>query len=232
MHKNIENQNLDRQKKENSIAAHRSIVAREGYPIIIIPLLLCIFTIPLLSFWFSLPLLIFSCFSAWFFRNPEREIPSDPDIFVSPADGKVLIVEKVREDRYLFREMQKISIFMSLIDVHINRIPKNGLIVNTIYHPGRFFSAYTDKAGMHNEQHATVIKDKNGYMYMFVQIAGFIARRIVNYAEAGMEVKTGQRVGLIRFGSRLDVYLPLEVEVFVSAGQKVRAGESILGRLA
>ena len=188
-------------------------------------------TLPFGRWWLTLPIGLVAAFSAWFFRNPEREIPEGDDIYVSPADGKVLRVGEVQEDRYLFRPMKKIEIFMSPLNVHVNRIPRSGVVVDAIYAKGKFFNASLDKASSDNEQNAVVVRDLSGREYMFVQIAGFIARRIVSYVRAGKEVEKGQRMGLIKFGSRLDVYLPAEAEVLVFAGQKVKAGESVLGRL-
>lgn len=207
------------------------IFAKEGHALIFIPLVLFMVTLPFGRWWLTLPLMFFTGFSAWFFRNPERRIPDEKDVYVSPADGKVLQVSGVREERYLHREMKKVAIFMSPLDVHVNRVPRTGVVVDTIYHPGRFISANLDKASLDNEQCATIVRDEKGRVYMFVQIAGFIARRIVNYTRAGKDLEKGQRMGLIRFGSRLDVYLPPEAEVTVSVGQRVRAGETILGRL-
>lgn len=208
-----------------------TVFAKEGHPWILIPLVLFMVTLPLGKGWLTVPLGLFTGFSAYFFRNPERRIPSDPAAYLSPADGRVLSVGRVREDRYLHQEMQKISIFMSPLDVHINRVPRSGTVVEVIYHPGKFVSANLDKASLDNEQAATIVQDRSGRIYMFVQIAGFIARRIVNYARAGKEIEAGQRVGLIRFGSRVDLYLPLAAEVWARPGQQVRAGESIVGRL-
>jgi phosphatidylserine decarboxylase len=207
------------------------VFAKEGHPLIFIPLLLFMVTLPFGRWWLTVPLLLFTGFAAYFFRNPERKAPQDEAVYVSPADGKVLEVQRVKEDRYLHREMQKIGIFMSPLDVHVNRIPRSGVVVDTIYHPGKFISANRDKASLDNEQCAIIVKDRKGRIYTFVQVAGYIARRIVCYARAGKEVETGQRMGLIRFGSRLDVYLPLEAETLARVGQKVRAGETILGRL-
>ena len=208
-----------------------TVFAKEGHLFIVVPLALFMVTLPLGKWWLTFPLGLFTLFSAYFFRNPERVIPEDSAAYLSPADGRVLKVERVKEDRYLFREMQKISIFMSPLNVHVNRVPRSGTVVDVIYHPGRFVSANLDKASLENEQAATIVKDLEGRIYMFVQIAGFIARRIVNYARAGKEIEAGQRVGLIRFGSRLDVYLPVEAEVLARPGELTRAGETILGRL-
>lgn len=207
------------------------IFAKEGRPWVFSSVILFMVTLPLGRWWLTLPLGLVAAFSAWFFRNPEREVPEGDDIYVSPADGKVLRVGEVQEDRYLFKPMKKIEIFMSPLDVHVNRIPRSGVVVDAIYTKGKFFNASLDKASSDNEQNAVVVRDLSGRDYMFVQIAGFIARRIVSYVRAGKEVEKGQRMGLIKFGSRLDVYLPAAAEVLVSAGQKVKAGESVLGRL-
>jgi len=207
------------------------IFAKEGHPWVFSSVILFMVTLPFGRWWLTLPIGLVAAFSAWFFRNPEREIPEGDDIYVSPADGKVLRVGEVQEDRYLFRPMKKIEIFMSPLNVHVNRIPRSGVVVDAIYAKGKFFNASLDKASSDNEQNAVVVRDLSGREYMFVQIAGFIARRIVSYVRAGKEVEKGQRMGLIKFGSRLDVYLPAEAEVLVFAGQKVKAGESVLGRL-
>ncbi len=208
-----------------------SVFAKEGHVYILVPVVLFVITLPLGCLWLSLPLGLMSLFSMWFFRNPEREIPQEQGIYVSPADGTVIFTGMVSEDRYLFRDMQKVCIFMSPFNVHVNRVPRSGVVKEVIYNPGKFFSANTDKASLDNEQAAIVVEDEKGRIYMFVQIAGFIARRIVCYARAGKEIEKGQRVGLIRFGSRLDIYMPPETVVLVRPGQRVSAGESIVGRL-
>lgn len=205
--------------------------AKEGHRYVFGSAILFMATLPLGRWWLSLPLGFFAALSAWFFRNPERETPPDPDAYISPADGQVLKVSEVKEDRYLFREMKKVEIFMSPLDVHVNRVPRTGHVVDAVYNKGKFFNASLDKASADNEQNAVIVADESGREYMFVQISGFIARRIISYVRAGKEVEKGQRMGLIMFGSRLDVYLPPEAAVTVAPGDRVRAGESILGRL-
>lgn len=207
------------------------IFAKEGHGYIYASVALFMVTLPLGRWWLTFPLGLFALFSAWFFRNPERKLPPDDDVYVSPADGRVLKVHEVDEDRYLFRRMKKIEIFMSPLDVHVNRVPRSGTVVDAVYSKGKFFNASLDKASADNEQNAVIVRDRQGRDYMFVQIAGFIARRIVSYVRAGKEVEIGQRMGLIKFGSRLDVYLPLEAVVIVQPRDRVKAGESILGRL-
>jgi phosphatidylserine decarboxylase len=208
------------------------IFAKEGHGWVYGAWIAFMVTLPLGRWWLTGPTFLFSLFSMWFFRNPERTTPKGGDIYVSPADGKVLrIDDKFGEDRYLHQPMKRICIFMSPFNVHVNRVPRDGTVVDVIYNHGKYFSANKDKASMDNEQNAVIVKDGKGRVYMFVQIAGFIARRIVCYARAGKDISIGQRVGLIKFGSRLDVYLPLEAEITVKTGQKVTAGETIVGRL-
>jgi len=208
------------------------IFAKEGHLWVYGSWIFFMITLPFGKWWLSAPALLFSLFSMWFFRNPEREPPKEYGIYVSPADGKVLKVDaEFEESRYIHRKMKRVCIFMSPLDVHINRVPRSGVVVDVIYNHGKFISANREKASLDNEQNAIIVNDEKGRLYMFVQIAGFIARRIVCYARAGKEVIIGQRVGLIKFGSRLDVYLPLEAEITVQPGQRVKAGETIIGRL-
>jgi phosphatidylserine decarboxylase len=207
------------------------LFAKEGHRYLYASVILFMATLPLGRWWLSGPLGLFAAFSAWFFRNPERVIPAGEDIYVSPADGRVLRVSTVREDRYLYREMKKIEIFMSPFNVHVNRVPRSGVVVDAIYTRGKFFNAGLDKASADNEQNAVIVKDREGREYMFVQIAGLVARRIVSYVRAGKEVEIGQRMGLIQFGSRLDVYLPPSATVLAAEGDRVTAGESIIGRI-
>ncbi|MBI5232814.1 MAG: phosphatidylserine decarboxylase family protein [Deltaproteobacteria bacterium] len=167
-------------------------------------------------------------FVVWFFRDPERELPSDPDSIVSPADGRVIKVERIKEERFLGTEALKISIFMNVFNVHVNRAPADGTIERIVYNPGRFFSADMDKASLENEQNALVIRSNNGFAYATNQIAGLIARRIVCKVTEGMTLKKGQRYGMIMFGSRLDVFLPSHVKEKVGIGDRVRAGSSVI----
>ncbi|MEW6682821.1 MAG: phosphatidylserine decarboxylase family protein [Nitrospirota bacterium] len=168
-------------------------------------------------------------FTLWFFRNPRRLVPDDPRAIVSPADGKVLAVERLFEPRVLKEDVQRVSIFMGLTDVHVNRIPCDGRIVGRYYYPGKFFAAFNEKASLDNEQQALVLETAQGQRVMFVQIAGFIARRIVTWVREGASVERGRRYGLIRFGSRMDVYLPLTVRVAVKPGERVSGASTVLG---
>lgn len=170
-----------------------------------------------------------AAFTLWFFRNPRRAVPNDPRAIVSPADGKVLSVDRMFEPRVLKDDAQRVSIFMGLTDVHVNRIPCDGRIVGRYYYPGKFFSAFKEKASLENEQQALVLETAQGQRVMFVQIAGLIARRIVTWVREGDLVERGRRYGLIRFGSRMDVYLPLTVRVTVKPGDRVAGARSVLG---
>jgi len=175
------------------------------------------------------PFLGLAAFVVWFFRNPRRTIPADQDAIVSPADGRVLSVEKVFESRVLKEDVRRISIFMGLTDVHVNRIPCGGRIAGIFYHPGKFFGAFKEKASLDNEQQAVLLETPEGRQILFVQIAGFVARRIVTWVREGDRVQRGERYGLIRFGSRMDVYIPLGSRVMVKPGDRVKGGSSVLG---
>ena len=205
-------------------------VAREGLPFIWIPFALALGAIPA-SVWLALIFAAAGMFSAWFFRDPKRRPPGGEGEVLSPADGTVVFVGKVAENQFLSAECLKISIFMSIFNVHVNRAPVSGRVEKVDYHEGRFLVASLDKASTENERNTIIIDSPGRARIMFVQIAGLIARRIACWIEPGDEVVRGQRVGLIRFGSRLDVYLPLETELEVVLQDKVRAGETVLGRL-
>ncbi len=206
-------------------------VAKEGYPFIgfaaFATIFLALLDLPLMAA-FSF---IATTFILCFFRDPERFVPARQDALVSPADGKVIIVEKVMENPFTLAEAHKISIFMNVFNVHVNRTPCGGKVEKLVYKPGKFYSADSTKGGLENEYCASVITTPQGKTVAFVQIAGLIARRIVCWLEPGDEIKRGSRIGIIRFGSRVDLYLPLETEVLVKEGDKVRAGESVLGYL-
>jgi len=206
-------------------------LAREGYPFILASIFVIIITwvIGLRGVsYFSLGLAIFIIS---FFRDPERDIPSEEGSVVSPADGRIIKIEQERiGDRFKIcpQEAIKISIFMNVFNVHVNRVPASGKVLGVFYNPGKFFSADKDKASLENEQNALLIEAKNGKRFVVNQIAGLIARRIVCYTKEGDTLEKGKRFGMIRFGSRLDVYLPVDCKINVSIGDKVKAGSSIL----
>jgi phosphatidylserine decarboxylase len=173
--------------------------------------------------------LLITGFICYFFRDPDRLIPTADGLIVSPADGKVIKVEPVEQTPYYAGPCTRVSVFMSIFNVHVNRIPHEGTIRQVDYHPGKFFSANLDKASSDNEHCALLLENPTGKQIGFVQIAGLVARRIICRVQPGDAMKRGQRFGLICFGSRLDIYLPPEADVRVSVGDKVNAGSSILG---
>jgi phosphatidylserine decarboxylase len=204
-------------------------MAKEGHPFFI-PMVLLTVILGILGWrvWMTLGILL-SLFIAYFFRNPRREIPSLQNVILSPADGRVVHVGECEENRFLKEKALKVSIFMSLFDVHLNRAPVSGTILAKNYIPGRFLMANVEKSSLLNEQNAMVLETEDRYKILLVQIAGFVARRIVCYAKAGDTLRKGQIFGLIRFGSRVDLYLPPQVKPIVRVGQHVKGGESIIG---
>lgn len=167
-------------------------------------------------------------FSAWFFRNPSRVPPSAPGLLISPADGKVVLVQAMHEPMFLRKNCVRVSIFMSPMDVHVNRMPLSGLVRNVRYTEGKFHIASKPIASQVNEQCAVHIESENGEDVMVVQIAGTLARRIVCDVRPGHTLKAGERFGLIRFGSRVDVYVPEEYDLSVTVGQRVKAGRTVI----
>jgi phosphatidylserine decarboxylase len=173
---------------------------------------------------------LFLLFTLYFFRDPERITPKSDNNLISPADGEVCLITKIQHDSILNSEAIQVSIFMSPLNVHVNRIPMSGKIIFKKYIKGEFHVAYEDKASEKNEQ--TLIYIDNGKLKIGVkQIAGYIARRIVTDLEIGNEVFQGERYGMIKFGSRLDVIVPVTANILVKKGDKVTAGETILGKL-
>lgn len=205
--------------------------AKEGFPFIGVTA-----GITLITGWLGwLPVAIaaaiLTAFVSWFFRNPPRVIPQGPGLVVSPGDGKVLAVEQDFEPRYLKERAVRISIFLNVFDVHINRIPCEGIIEDVQYQPGLFLVASKPQATLKNEQNAVMIKTAKGAKVLCVQVAGLIARRIVWWVNPKDRAVRGERYGLIRFGSRMDTYLPLDTAIKVAVGDRVKGGESILGVL-
>ena len=207
------------------------IIAREGWPylagIVAIALLASYFVGGLVAFLVWLVAL----FVLQFFRDPGREIPGGDGVVLSPADGRVIKVER-SQDPYGQRDAILVSVFMNVFNVHSNRSPVDGRIEKIQYFPGKFFNADLDKASLENERNAIVLKTHDNQAVTFVQVAGLIARRILCYVRVGDELARGQRYGLIRFGSRVDVYLPLDAHVEVAIGDKVAATTTILAVLA
>ena len=210
---------------------HTGYIVREGFPFII-----GFGVLALALSWMGLGGLAAASFAvtlfvAFFFRNPERTVPTEKGLLVSPADGRVLNVEEVQVDGLLTGRFRKISIFMNVFNVHVNRAPYSGRVERVEYYSGKFLSADLDKASADNEKNTLLIRTEEGKAFLTIQIAGLIARRIVCWVGEGVDVVRGQRFGLICFGSRLEVVLPLESKILVQAGQTVRAGETPLGYL-
>ena len=174
---------------------------------------------------------VLTLFVSWFFRNPSRVIPQGPGLVVSPGDGKVLAVEEEFEPRYLKDRAVRISIFLNVFDVHINRIPCQGIIEDVQYQPGLFLVASKPHATLKNEQNAVMIKTVEGAKVLCVQVAGLIARRIVWWVNPKDPAVRGERYGLIRFGSRMDTYVPVRTAIRIAVGDRVKGGETILGEL-
>lgn len=208
------------------------IIAVEGYPFIGFFAFLTLFFALFDWTFFALLGFAMTLFTVYFFRDPIRVPPNDEKVIIAPADGKVIFVGPVPETRYFNgQEVCKISIFMNVFNVHVNRFPLDGKVVDQFYNQGRFLNASLDKASLENEQAGMLIESDLGPKVLCVQIAGLVARRIVTYPENGDHLVRGDRYGLIRFGSRVDLYLPEEFEVTVQIGQKTIAGETILGHL-
>jgi phosphatidylserine decarboxylase len=204
-------------------------VAREGYPFIVFSAFTTLVT-ALLGYEFIAVIALFlTGFVFYFFRDPERIIPDAENGIIAPADGKVILVEKIFDDRFLHEHVYKVSIFMSVFDVHVNRLPFAGEVEKILYTAGSFYAANTDQGSLANEHCAVIISTPKNFRYAVVQVAGLVARRIVCWAEKGDRIASGSRFGLIRFGSRVDIYLPQQMQVEVRSGQRVRAGETVIG---
>lgn len=211
--------------------SHSNIIVREGFPFIV-PLgavtLVC-FIAGFIGL--SALLLLLTLFVVWFFRNPQRTAPEDRRLVISPADGKVIRIEETTSEELPGRTFRKISIFMNVFNVHVNRMPCAGEVFSIRYRPGKFLSADLDKASELNERNAVLLRMADGREIITIQIAGLIARRIVCWLKEGMQVQKGERFGLIRFGSRVEVFMPLEASILVKVGDKVKAGETPIGGL-
>ena len=205
-------------------------IAKEGYPLILTALAL---TVVAFAVGWKFAAAIFAFFTlalAGFFRDPERQIPTDEDLVVAPADGRVVSIAEVKHDAVFAGTATRLSIFLSPLDVHINRAPVAGKVETVSYHPGKFLAAYKEEASRCNEQNMLKIIDPRGRPFGVVQIAGFLARRIVCRVKSGATLARGERFGLIMFGSRTDLYLPSGCRLEVAEGQRVKGGATILGR--
>lgn len=207
------------------------IIAREGWPFIALALIAATAIQIYAGFgWAAFPWLI-ALFMVQFFRDPPRRIPDEAGAVLSPADGRIVSVEKIR-DPYLERDALKISVFMNVFNAHSNRSPVDGAVEKTWYFPGKFFNADLDKASSENERAVIHLRTTGKQDVTCVQVAGLIARRILCYAKEGQQLARGERFGFIRFGSRVDVYLPLTAMPRVAVGDKVYATETVLAALS
>ncbi|WP_185859721.1 phosphatidylserine decarboxylase family protein [Blattabacterium cuenoti] len=216
------------------------MIHKEGFPFLIYVLILILIVIWISTFLFSklLNLFIFSflivlyCFLIFFFRNPKRKISinyyKDESKVLSPADGKIIGIKKTLENEFIKKKCICISIFMSPFDVHVNRFPVSGKIIYAKYHSGKYWLAWEPKASLNNERTTTVVEMKTKQKILFRQIAGFLARRIVFYAKKNSLARKGEEFGFIKFGSRVDIYLPLDIIILVKKGEKVIGGKTVI----
>ena len=211
---------------------HDSVIAHEGYPFIIFSLVVTVFVAFFGISWLIILFAFITFFIIWFFRNPERYFQEEEKVLISPADGKVIKIEDVEINGTVSGRFKKISIFMNVFNVHVNRAVYSGKIETINYLEGKFFSANLDKASLDNERNEIMIRAEDGRSVWMVQIAGLIARRIVCWVNVGTTIKKGERFGLIRFGSRVDVYLPEDSQISVKLRDNVKAGQTVLGYLS
>jgi phosphatidylserine decarboxylase len=205
-------------------------IAREGYPLILTGAVLTILAFVLGGKAVGTILLIVTLAVTAFFRDPDRVIPTGEGLIVSPADGKIVSIVDLKPDANSSTLTTRISIFLSPLDVHINRIPVTAKIQEVVYQRGKFMAAYKDEASSRNEQNTIELADERGRRLRVVQVAGVVARRIVSRVHQGQDVQRGERFGLIMFGSRTDSYLPGDCKIEVAEGQRVKGGETILAR--
>ncbi|EHP44071.1 phosphatidylserine decarboxylase [Cupriavidus basilensis OR16] len=207
------------------------LIAREGWPFLAGAFVISLLVQVSAGFWWAFPLWIITLFVLQFFRDPPRAIPAQPNAVLAPADGRIVVVEKTM-DPYAGREALKISVFMNVFNVHSNRVSVDGKVEKVEYFPGKFVNADLDKASLENERNAVVIRRAaDGKVVTLVQVAGLVARRILCYTRVGETLSRGQRYGFIRFGSRVDVYLPVDARPRVTIGEKVSASSTILAEL-
>lgn len=204
-------------------------IAKNGYQVIFAAAFVTLIFSLLELTALALIALAITFFICAFFRDPERVVPTEDRVVVSPADGRVVQAEIVTDNDYLGRDALKIGIFMNVFNVHVNRIPHEGVVKRVAYYPGKFINAGLDKASKENEHNAVVAQTPDGNEYAFVQVAGLVARRIISSLKPGDPITRGDRFGMICFGSRLDIYLPVNATPAVKVGDRVKAGTSIIG---
>ncbi len=218
---------------DNSRINNRWPVAREGFPFLFIGCALTLIFFYLGILFLSVLMGVATLFVGFFFRDPDRQNPVDGKVVLAPADGKILEVRHLEDGKNpLGRPAIKVSVFMTIFNVHVNRIPVSSVIKDITYNQGKFFSANLDKASKYNENNKITLNASHTQEVVFIQIAGLIARRIACWVKAGDQVVAGQRFGLIRFGSRVEVYLPDGTQIVVRKDQRVTAGKTIMGYLS
>lgn len=205
-------------------------IVKEGYVYIAILACLTVIVAIVMNLYWSVIPGVFLAFVTFFFRNPNRDIPEDDILVVSPADGKVMSVTEIYDDEFLHETAIKVSIFLSVLNVHVNRSPIAGEIIYQQYTCGRFRPAYKASAGCENERHSIGIENDR-LKVLVTQVAGILARRIVSWVTLGNNLEQGERYGMIKFGSCTEVIMPQSVEVLVKPGDQVRGGETIIGRI-
>lgn len=207
------------------------LITREGYPYIAVGLLLTALTFFAGWHYPAVLVLLLTAFVCFFFRNPARNSNHGEDVITAPADGRIISIEKIGHDSRVGGPAVKISTFMSVLNCHVNRMPVSGTVEKISYEPGKFFVASLDKASQNNERNTVVLKDKSNRKMAVVQIAGLVARRIVCYLKEGFQIEKGSRLGVICFGSRVDLFLPEDsVNLHVENGDRVKAGKTVIGR--
>lgn len=209
-----------------------TLVLTEGRPFIAVAAVVLLALLAFRAPWLlTVAWAALTAFVVSFFRNPARLVPPGDDVIVAPADGEIVSVAEIDDARFGLGKCQRVCTFMSPFNVHVNRVPLTGKVVDVQYRPGRFLVASAEKASLDNEQCAVIVEMPNGQRYVVVQIAGMLARRIVTYPREGDTLIRGMRYGLIRFGSRVDLYLPLSAKIEVRQGDRVCGASSRLGRL-
>lgn len=213
-----------------SASKGRGIIAAQGYPLVLAGVVLIL--LGLMGGWPWITVLGVAAggFFAYFFRDPERDIPAESGVIVSPADGVVVRVDEVQENEFLPGPARYVAIFMNVFDVHVNRSPVAAVVKEMRHRPGEYKAASRDDAPRRNEQQALVLENAGGRRVLVVQIAGLLARRIIPFVKPGQSLARGERLGMICFGSRVDIYLPGDSQVQVKTGDRVKAGSSIIGR--
>lgn len=208
----------------------KGYIVKDGYGLIFGTFLLSFILGYFYSYKVAIIPFVLGCFFLFFFRNPKRTIPTDPDLLVSPADGKVMDISEEEEELFLHTKCKKVTIFLSVFDVHVNRTPMAGKITFRQYTCGGFLPAYRSNVGFVNERHSICI-DNGKTSILVTQIAGILARRIISWTTLGDALGMGQLYGMIKFGSCTEIYVPLDVDISVKVGEHVRGGETVIGRL-